>query len=290
MRTHLPLPRPTIKIFRCKQHDIIGANAHRRKRGHDHMEAQRRRRRWRHVLNHREQEQETASISGRHHRFIWHSRHSEQGESQRKNDEGQGPGGPDHDCDGTSHAAVGPTAQGLGSIIIGHILDRQRPASAARRAEMGPPHVHVHRALISSLVSLLKAMTPQPEALSILQQQEQWLAPGHTQSGGRSHHHSHEGLPDTSDRDLSFTSESTRRKPAKSCQSVSLRHGRQAYGRHGSPPVTTRGYSHSISTTARTWKFNPGSPTNCFQLPPRPPVSQFWFPSVLQLDRDTESI
>ena len=142
-------------------------------------------------------------------------------------------GGPDPGGHGTTHIAIGPTAQGLGSVIIRHVLDQlilagkeagrlyhleKHSDTAARQAEMRPLHVHVHRALIISWVSLLKAMTLQPEGVVFQRDSHR---------SGRCHY-SHEGLPDATDRHLSAASESTRRKPAKGHPSVFLRHGRQA--------------------------------------------------------------
>ena len=100
------------------------------------------------------------------------------------------------------------------------------------RAEIGPPHVHVHRALIISLVSLFKAMTLQPEALAILQRD--------SHCGGRSHHNQ-EGLPDASDR-------------------------------------------HFSTAQHQTWKADPGTATNCFQLfSVAPRASQSWSQILLGL-------
>ena len=78
--------------------------------------------------------------------------------------------------------------------------------------------------------------------------------------GGGSRH-SHTGVAGTSDRHLSLASERTRRKPSgRPHQNVSVRHGRQA-SRHDSSQSLQEGYSHSISITTKTWKFEPGRAT-----------------------------
>ena len=49
-------------------------------------------------------------------------------------------------------------------------------ASAGRRAELGPPHVHVYRAMVVSLVTQMQAMSPAPDPLMTLSQQVQWMS------------------------------------------------------------------------------------------------------------------
>ena len=48
-------------------------------------------------------------------------------------------------------------------------------ASAGRRAELGPPHVHIYRAMVASLVNQMQAMSPSPDPLVTLSQQVQWM-------------------------------------------------------------------------------------------------------------------
>ena len=91
--------------------------------------------------------------------------------------------------------------------------------------------------------------------------------------GGRSCH-SHEGLPDLSDRHLSVTSENRRRKPPKCHPRDSLRHGRQTYDRYGS--------THTRDGTCTAHKSQPTHPNLTLGQPQivfsrtMPPVSQFW--------------
>ena len=97
--------------------------------------------------------------------------------------------------------------------------------------------------------------------------------------GGRSHH-SHEGLPDPSDRNLSAASESTRRKPSeKAIRSVSLRHGRQAYDRNGSPNHHKRVLAQHLGHNQKKKKGGPpqghvtGESKATPQNPPTPPFA-----------------
>ena len=216
--------------------------------------------------------------------------HSEQGESQRKNDEGQGPGGPDHDCDGTSRAAVGPTAQGLGSIIIGHILGQLDSAHHSRREGSRTPVLlgdtecdGTAPRTRSPRIDRFTGVSPESDDPSTRSSgypatAGAMVGPGHTQTGGRSHH-SHESLPDTSDRDLSFTSESTRRKPAESYQSVSLRHGRQAYGRHCSSQSQRERTLPASQPQPEHVSLTQDQPQIVFSYT-TPPVSQLWSQSI----------
>ena len=48
-------------------------------------------------------------------------------------------------------------------------------ASAGRRAELGPPRVHINRAMVASLVTQMQAMSPAPDPLMTLSQQAQWI-------------------------------------------------------------------------------------------------------------------
>ena len=48
-------------------------------------------------------------------------------------------------------------------------------ASAGRRAELGPPHVHIYCAMVASLVNQMQAMSPSPDPLVTLSQQELWM-------------------------------------------------------------------------------------------------------------------
>ena len=121
-------------------------------------------------------------------------------------------------------------------------------ATAARRAELGPPHIHVHRALILTLVSLLKEMNTQPEALALLLQQEQWLS---------------QVSLEVAEEAITVTKVSQTRQTAFSRLHVRVQDENLPAPRapgiwQARPlPVTTRGYFLSISTTARTWKFDP---------------------------------
>ena len=47
-------------------------------------------------------------------------------------------------------------------------------ASAGRRAELGPPHAHIYRAVVVPLVTQMQAMSPAPELIT-LSQQVQWI-------------------------------------------------------------------------------------------------------------------
>ena len=149
-------------------------------------------------------------------------------------------------------------------------------ASAARRAEMGPPHVHVHRALIISLVSLLKAMTPQPEALAILQQREQWLAQVTLKAAEEAITVTR--VSRTRQTEISRVQVRVQDENLRKAVKVSLCATGARHMAGTAPP------SHHERVTARTWKFDPGSATNCFQVHH---ATSF---AVLPLDRDTESI
>ena len=209
------LPRHTIKIFRCKQHDIVGANAHRRKRGHDHwMATQHRRRRWRRVLKHREREQETASDSSRRHRFLWHRLQGTRGDAKEQRMKGKA-GLEDPIMVAMALLHCRPNKQhrvGKQHYQARTRSTRQHPPFSLRRKRADCSFGDTNRPDRHGTTSCARSPSAD-HRIGVSPESDDPTArsSGHSATvvqcdsrrGGRSHH-SHEGLQDASDRNLSL--------------------------------------------------------------------------------------
>ena len=187
VRTHLPNPRPVIKTFRCRKHVVICAShADRQRCGIERgiwMAARHHHRRWRWVTS-RTQQQEAA-----HRRSDEHGRSrtpktcgKRQGREGEATPPGHGRSGPA--IHRTTHVAGCSTAPNLGGVAAGHvsaanlISDRHIDEAGGTRVSprgserigrptgrAGPPHVHICRAMVASLVTQMQAMSPAPDPL-----------------------------------------------------------------------------------------------------------------------------
>ena len=117
-------------------------------------------------------------------------------------------------------------------------------ASAGRRAELGPPHVHVYRAMVVLLVTQMQAMSPAPGPLSHSPAVGSW---------------DHDGAS------LQNQARGGHKTPVPSP-------GRKPFGRPSEPDYASRerdtwwaphhrtitsGFWHAISTELKTWKYEP---------------------------------